>query len=72
MERMLPIVTMMIGFYFGFYLKGKEEFPKIKTPKQVLEEKKKQVEVKEQESELKQYLENLENYPNFQRDFKKG
>lgn len=68
----LPIITMIIGFYFGFHLKDKDELPKIKTPKEIVQEKKKQVEVKEQESELKQYLENLENYPNFQKDFKKG
>lgn len=68
----LPIITMIIGFYFGFYLKGKDELPKIKTPKELIEDKKKQVELKEQESKLKQYLENIENYPNFQKDFKKG
>lgn len=68
----LPIITMIIGFCFGFYLKGKDELPKIKTPKEMIQDKKKQVEVKEQENELKQYLENIENYPNFQKDFKKG
>lgn len=66
----LPVITMIIGFYFGFNLKKTEELPKIKTPIEVFEEHKEKVKVKEEASKLEAYLENIDNYPNNQKSIK--
>ena len=58
----LPIVTMIIGFYFGFNLK-KDKLPEVKTPSKIIKEHKEQKQMEEEQSELQQYLANIDNYP---------
>ena len=66
----LPIVTLIIGFYFGFNLKKTNELPEIKTPVKIIEEKKEQAQIKQKQNELETYMQNIDNYPNNQKDFK--
>lgn len=73
---LLPIVALMIGFYFGYRLGKDKELPKveIKTPVQVItekiEEKREKEQAKKDEEEINTYLSNLDNYPNNQIRFK--
>lgn len=65
----LPIITMIIGFYFGFNIKKTDELPEIKTPMKIIEEKKEEKKIKAKKTETEKYLENIENYPYNQKDF---
>ena len=66
----LPIITMIIGFYFGFKIKKTDELPKVKTPVQIFEEHQEKVKIKEEASKLDAYLENIDNYPYNQKTIK--
>lgn len=66
----LPIITMMIGFYFGFNLKKEDKLPKLKSPKEIIEEKKEAKKEKQEINELATYLENIDNYPYKQKEIK--
>lgn len=66
----LPVITMIIGFCFGFSIKKTDELPKVKTPVEVFEEHKEKAKIKEEASKLNDYLENIENYPYNQKKIK--
>ena len=68
----MPVITLIIGFYFGFRIGKDKAIPKveIKTPTEIIEEhkdKKDAIKRKEQqkkeEAELEAYLGNLDRYP---------
>lgn len=68
----MPVITLIMGFYFGFRIGKDKEIPKveIKTPTEIIEEhkdKKDAIKRKEQqkkeEAELEAYLGNLNRYP---------
>lgn len=69
---LLPIVALMIGFYFGYRIGKDKELPRveIKTPVQIIEEHKEKKQGKMENEEIDQYLSNIDNYPNNQRRFK--
>ena len=65
----LPTITFLIGFYFGFSLKSDRSLPEINPVKIV--EKKKEEKIQEKRKEVQdQYLENINNYPNNQKEIK--
>lgn len=64
----LPIITMMIGFYYGFTLRKEDKLPKVKSPVKIIEEKKEAKKEKQVVNEVTTYLENLDNYPYQQKD----
>lgn len=66
----LPIIAMMIGFYFGFTLKKEDKLPEFKSPKKIIEEKKELKKEKQEINELTTYLENIDNYPYKQKEIK--
>lgn len=68
----LPIITLIMGFYFGYRIGKDKEIPKveIKTPTEIIqqhkekkEERVKRARQKEEERELESYLGNLDRYP---------
>ena len=61
----LPTITFIVGFYFGFNCKS-DKIPEINPIKVV--EKKKEEKVQEKRKAVQdQYLENINNYPNNQK-----
>ena len=68
----MPIITMIMGFYFGYRIGKDKELPKveIKTPVQIIEEHKEKKQEKIENEEIDQYLSNIDNFPNNQRRFK--
>lgn len=69
---LLPIIALMIGFYFGYRIGKDKEIPRveIKTPVQIIEEHKEKKQEKIENEEIDQYLSNIDNFPNNQRRFK--
>lgn len=68
----LPIITLIVGFYFGFKIGKENEIPKteVKSPIKIMqeykekkEEKKKADEEEQLKAEMTTYLENIDNYP---------
>lgn len=66
----LPIITLIMGFYFGFRIGKDKEIPEVKTPVQIVEEhkekkeeRKRKAKQKEDEKELEIYLGNIDRYP---------
>jgi hypothetical protein len=68
----MPIIAMIMGFYFGYRIGKDKELPKveIKTPIEIIEEYKEKQQEKQDKEELEQYLANLDNFPNNQIRFK--
>lgn len=66
----LPVICFIAGFCFGFSLKKEDKLPEIKTPSEIIKEKKEQKKVEKVTARTEQYLENIENYPYNQKDFK--
>lgn len=69
---LLTILCLCIGFYFGFKIGKNSEIPdlpKIKTPKQIIKEKKEEKQEEEKLNEMNRFLENIDNFPNNQKDF---
>ena len=64
----LPIVTMIIGFYFGFNINKDGKLPEVKTIGEIMDEKKTKKKIKAKETETEIYLENIDNYPKNQKD----
>ena len=62
----LPTITLIVGFYIGFSIKKEDKFPPIKIIKEKQEEKEKAQEIKA----LETYMENIDNYPDNQKDIK--
>ncbi len=67
-RELIPITIFVIGFFMGFKIGKDKELPEI-NPVKVIENKVNELEAKKEISELEEYLENIENYPNNQRRF---
>lgn len=73
---LLPIIALMIGFYFGYRIGKDKELPKveIKSPVQAItehiEDKREKAQARKDEEEINQYLSNIDNFPNNQIKFK--
>ena len=67
--QILPIITFMIGFSFGFTIKRDDKLPEI-NPKKIIEEHKKEVKAEHDKAVLEQYLDNIDNYPYNQKEIK--
>lgn len=65
----IPSLCLFIGFYFGYKI-GKDQELEIKTPIQIIEEKKVQKEIKNKENIMSQYLSNIDSYPYNQKEIK--
>jgi hypothetical protein len=71
----LPIIALMIGFYFGYKIGKDKEIPKVElNPVKVIaknvEDKREREQAKKDAEEIDTYLSNLDNYPNNQIRFK--
>lgn len=66
----LPIITMIIGFCFGFSIKKTDELPKVKTPVEIIEEHREKAKLKKEATNLDIYMENIDNYPYNQKTIK--
>ncbi len=62
-NTILPVITMIAGFYFGFRIGKDKEIPKVKTPMQAINDYKEEKKEKETEKQYNTYLENIDNYP---------
>ncbi len=69
-NTILPIITMIIGFYFGFRIGKDKEIPEIKTPVQVINEYKEEKREKDIQNQYNTYLSNIDNYPYNQQEVK--
>lgn len=61
-----PIITLIVGFYFGFKIGKEKEIPEInpvKIVKENIEQAKEEKETKKEREILEQYMENIDNYP---------
>lgn len=67
-NTVLPVITMIAGFYFGFRIGKDKEIPEVKTPKKIIEEYKEEKKEKETKKQLETYIENIDNYPNNQQE----
>lgn len=68
----LPIITMIMGFYFGYRLGKGEGIPQIeiKSPVEIVEDIKEKHEAKEFNNDLEDFMTNLDNFPNNQKKIK--
>lgn len=64
----LPTITFIVGFYFGFNCKA-DKVPEI-NPVKIVEKKKEEKQQEIKKAALDQYLENIDNYPNYQKEIK--
>ncbi len=69
-NTMLPIITMIFGFYFGFKIGKNKEIPEIKTPMQAINEYQEEKKEKEIQNQYNTYLSNIDNYPYNQQEVK--
>ena len=67
---LMPIITFMIGFSFGFSIKRDNKLPEIKTPAKIIQEHKEEKKQEQDRRVLEQYIENIDNYPYNQKDIK--
>ena len=63
-----PIITLIVGFYFGFRIGKDKDIPKVevnplKIVKEEIEQAKEEKETKKEREILEQYMENIDNYP---------
>lgn len=68
----LPVISMIIGFYFGYRLGKDKEIPQIeiKNPVEIVEDIMEKHESKEFNNDLEDFMTNLDNYPNNQKKIK--
>lgn len=69
-NTVLPVITMITGFYFGFRIGKDKEIPEVKTPKKIIEEYKEEKKEKETKKQLETYIANIDNYPNNQKEIR--
>ena len=71
-STILPIIAMMIGFYFGYRIGKDKEIPEvtIKTPTEIVEEMKENKEVRDFDRDLQDFMTNIDNYPYNQKEIK--
>ncbi len=67
-NTILPVITMIIGFYFGFRIGKDKEIPEVKTPKQIIEDHKEEKKEKKTKEQLDKYIANIYNYPHNQQE----
>ena len=67
-NTILPVITMIIGFYFGFRIGKDKEIPEVKTPKQIIEDYKEEKKEKKTKKQLDKYIANIYNYPHNQQE----
>lgn len=68
--QIIPIISFVVGFCFGFSVKKEDKLPEIKTPREIIKEKREERKEEKQKEILNQYLENIESYPYNQKDIK--
>lgn len=68
--QIIPIIAFIIGFSFGFTIRKEDKLPEIKSPAKIIKERKQEAEEERKRSIEEQYLENIDNYPNNQKDIK--
>ena len=68
----MPIIAMMVGFYFGYRIGKDKEIPEvtIKTPTEIVEEIKENREIKDFDRDLQDFMGNIDNYPYNQKQIK--
>lgn len=66
----LPTITLIVGFYIGFSIKKEDKLPEIKSPLKIIKEKQEQKEKAQEIKALETYMENIDNYPDNQKDIK--
>ena len=71
----LPIITLIVGFYFGYRIGKDKEIPKVelnpvKAIVKNVEDKREREQAKKDEQEINDYLSNLDNFPHNQIKFK--
>lgn len=73
--QFFTILCLCIGFYFGYTIGKTQRLPQYKSVRKIIRERKKEIEREEKEKELEtkysiteQYLENINNYPNNQKE----
>ena len=62
---LVPIISMVIGFYIGYKLRGdggKDKLPDIKSPRAIIKEHKEKIEEEKELEEVKQWIEEINNY----------
>ena len=59
----LPIISFIIGFSFGFTIKIDEKLPEIKILTQIIKKKEEEKKAEQKKKALDQCLENIDNYP---------
>ena len=72
-NSIIPIICLILGFYFGFRIGKEKEIPTVnpvKIVKEEVEQAKKEKKSKKEKEILEQYIENLDNYPNNQKKIK--
>ena len=61
----IPVISMVIGFYFGYKLRGdggKDKLPDIKSPARMIKEHKERKEEEREIEEAKKWIEEIDNY----------
>ena len=61
----VPIISMVIGIYIGYKLRGdggKDKLPDIKSPAKIIKEHKEQKEADKELEEVKQWINEINNY----------
>lgn len=66
----LPTITLIVGFYIGFSINKEDKLPEIKSPIKIIKEKQEQKEKAQEIKALETYMENIDNYPDNQKDIK--
>lgn len=69
-SQIIPVITFIAGFSFGFYIKTEHKLPEIKSPSKIIKEKKQEIKEEKKRNIEEQYLENIDNYPYNQKDIK--
>lgn len=72
-NSIIPIICLILGFYFGFRIGKEKEIPTVnpvKIVKEEVEQAKEEKKSKKEKEILEQYIENLDNYPNNQKKIK--
>lgn len=69
-SQIIPVITFIAGFSFGFYIKKEDKLPEIKSPAKIIKQKKQEIKEEKKRDIDEQYLENIDNYPYNQKDIK--
>lgn len=74
-SQVIAILYICIGFYFGYKIGKEQRLPKyrsirkiIKDTKQEIKQEKEEEKIENEVSIMEQYMQNINNYPNNQKD----